>query len=1775
MLAPVAKTKFENQPRELAPLTWVLPDLRKSFPMAVSALRHFSLNAKNLRTASEVDFSSGVLRDVSRQFRQSRSALDIIGQEGVAIIIAALENLIEVFAANPAACTENAIQCIENATRGIIEFLEAVLKGRYASEVGLFSQYRELALLTNSPRIHPADLWCVNWKWRELKISTPISTIAAIPRLKLKMDDALLRFLNSGDLQAATELALHCAGLARANEELSGRTFWSIAAGFFEASANSLISVDLYVKRAASQILQQLGALSQDVRPSERVAQDVVFFVLRASTTDVEQLPFFQEVRRGYADMEVFRGDYNELHYGRIDPVQLDYLRRRLGSLSESWSAWVAGDVSRTSVVTQHMSSVGESLLMLNPQSDSLVRALSMAVATALLPDAKPDASLAIEVATTILYLEAVYDDLDQAKEFMGERSNALARRLSQVAQGLAPDSVEPWMEALYRRRSERNSMGSVTSELRVTLAAVESALEKYRLDPSDSTILVLISGYLSQMYGVFSVLGLYQAANAVFKIREILDGHLANARRNHPIPIKVYEQIAGSVSTLGFLIDLLNYQIGIAKEMFFYDTKSGEFRYLNGRGVGVPSVSASSRPESIPKPIQKQDESGSTLPVVLPPLAVPPLEKNSGSIQANVQSEPDDDRAILLIFLDEAKEVLEVAQATLRSSDGQREEPSQLTIVRRTFHTLKGGARMVELDEFGEAAWSFEMLLTQWEDDNRKSIPQFWTLISQALEAFADWTQCIALNRSPPWTTEIFQTRASTMLSEQRFIPFDMVQGQLQVERELEKVSTSAHNLSVTGFDSSEATNLATPSVLPDEPPHKFPEEFFDIFLSETSEWSLALLEEVKNWQLGRQAPNIDVAQSLAHSIRGNSAAVGISAITELAHALEEAMERLKARPKAVMAFAQEVFIAVKLLHDLVQKSAHDRSPSLDTDILARLAELGKAGDVDAYISNFKRSGDVKEGLDEEDSAPSEPRTLKFVGSTLDERMSTTRASIVPPATTTESIEDDEQLDSQNSLDLELLPIFQEEGDELMPALGTALRRWNDEPLDVAHRVSVLRLLHTLKGSSRLAGALRLGELAHRMESGIEMVKPAHTSRAEIDRFLAQFDRLNQMFLSLGQEALSHGHHDDEDGRDVVVDRPVNEDSISKTSAQQIAQKALPSLIRVRAAVVERLVDEAGEIAVQRSRLESHLGQITASLTDLQQTLDRLGQQLRELELQADIRIQSRVSANLDASQQFDPLEFDRFTRLQEISRMMAESVGDVATVRRNVQTALYASKEDLEQQARQTRELQRDLLRMRLVDFEAVADRFYGVVRQAAKELGKRVTLDIEGGRLEVDRSVLERMTPAFEHLLRNAVVHGIEAPVERASSGKSIDGAITISVSQEGNDVAVLFRDDGRGISGERVRAKAIQLGLISSSDDLNEEALFQLVFKPGFSTSAEVSELAGRGIGLDVVLSEVKSLGGRIETNSEVGVGTQFKLVFPLTTAVTQVLLFRTGKSTIGIPAALVENVTRVTTFSLQKAYAQAQFAVDQEVTIPFYGSSALLQMRSDVIGATATDHSLVLLRGAGQRIALHVDEVLGNREVVVKNLGPQLSRLPGLAGITVLPSGATVFIYNPIALASVYGQEARRHASNSMHPSDRDMDEVPIEAPLILVVDDAITVRRVIQRLLVREGYRVALANDGLHALQVLEQQRPLMVLSDIEMPRMDGFELVRNIRSRVEYADLPIVMISSRIAQKHQDHAFSLGANHYLGKPYSETQLLNLIRTQVQATRGEASLAIH
>jgi chemosensory pili system protein ChpA (sensor histidine kinase/response regulator) len=573
---------------------------------------------------------------------------------------------------------------------------------------------------------------------------------------------------------------------------------------------------------------------------------------------------------------------------------------------------------------------------------------------------------------------------------------------------------------------------------------------------------------------------------------------------------------------------------------------------------------------------------------------------------------------------------------------------------------------------------------------------------------------------------------------------------------------------------------------------------------------------------------------------------------------------------------------------------------------------------------------------------------------------------------------------------------------------------------------------------------------------------------------------------------------------------------------------------------------------------------------------LDRLRSQLRDIELHSESQMQSRLAQTKDSAAGFDPLEFDRFTRVQELTRMMAESVNDVATVQRNLQRTVESTEDDLIAQARQTRELQRDLLRTRMVEFEGISDRLYRVIRLASKETGKQVKLDITGGSIEMDRGVLDRMTPAFEHLLRNCVAHGIEAPAERAAAGKDQTGTIVIGLHHEGNDVSVEFRDDGAGLNLRRIREKAAQQGLVAPGQELSDQDAAQLIFKPGFSTAAEVTELSGRGIGMDVVRAEVNALGGRIETSTTAGKGTSFKLVLPLTTAVTQVVMIRSGTLSIGVPANVVEVVLRATAKEVQQAYNTGVYDLGGD-QLPFYWSGALLQASPHSTEPQTKTLPVVVFRSAAQRIALHVDEVLGNQEVVVKNLGPQLARLPGLAGMTVLASGAVVLIYNPVALTAVYGSQARELSADRAQPNMLgELTQGPVRAeplapavpqiPLILVVDDSITVRRVTQRLLQREGYRVAMAADGLQALERLAEERPTVVLSDIEMPRMDGFDLARNIRGDARLKDLPIIMITSRIAEKHREHAKELGVDHYLGKPYSEEELLSLVKHYCAAT---------
>jgi chemosensory pili system protein ChpA (sensor histidine kinase/response regulator) len=954
-----------------------------------------------------------------------------------------------------------------------------------------------------------------------------------------------------------------------------------------------------------------------------------------------------------------------------------------------------------------------------------------------------------------------------------------------------------------------------------------------------------------------------------------------------------------------------------------------------------------------------------------------------------------------------------------------------------------------------------------------------------------------------------------------------------------------------------------------------------YNVYLNEADEWSRRLLTELSEWSLELESPLPTAAVGLAHSLAGSSATVGFVSLSELARALEHALEHVQLGGVGLPEHGA-LFVAVaedirRLLHQFAAGFLKEPDP-------AHLPALRAVLDIELTSISLPLD-DLGPSLDQGEEA--EPETQAEVS--LDDLIPEQDASEEPAFEDVEALsasaEAQNQLVSdtvaQDQLDVDLFPIFEEEALELLPQLSSALRQWNARPDNLGARQEALRVLHTLKGSARLAGAMQLGEMAHRMESGVEKVNVEAPDAAVMSRLLASLDDLTQVFETLRKtpvQALNLPEQGVATPPEMLmqVPEPVAPEDVSPVpmaTTLAIARMApLPpprrpnQNIRVRSQLMDRMVNQAGEVMITRSRLEARLGQLHGSLDELTGNLDRLRHQLRDLELQSESQMQSRLAHTKETASTFDPLEFDRFTRVQELTRMMAESVHDVATLQRSLQQTVAGAEDDLIAQGRQARELQRDLLRSRMVEFDSISERLYGVVRQAAKDADKQVKLDIVGGSLEMDRGVLDRVVSAFEHLLRNAVGHGIETAQVREQLGKSPIGEVVISLTQQSNDVVVTFQDDGAGLNLDRIREKAVEQGLISAQAHPSDAEVSHLIFATGLSTADGVSELAGRGIGMDVVRNEVNALGGLIDVTSQRGQGTQFKLVLPLTTAVTQVVLLRMGELVMGVPSVLVELVRRLPVSELAAAYATKTMDYKGEA-VPFYWAGALLQASKSSTETTGKTASVAIFRSAGQRVAIHVDEVLGNQEVVVKNLGPQLAKLPGLAGMSVLASGAVVLIYNPVALAITYGDQAASFSAavdetvpfgpggSSVQPSTAS----PM-VPLVLVVDDSITVRRVTQRLLKREGFRVALASDGLHALEVLQIETPKVVLTDIEMPRMDGFDLVRNIRADANLKDMPIIMITSRIAEKHRDYARELKVNNYLGKPYPEDELIALVR---------------
>ena len=881
-----------------------------------------------------------------------------------------------------------------------------------------------------------------------------------------------------------------------------------------------------------------------------------------------------------------------------------------------------------------------------------------------------------------------------------------------------------------------------------------------------------------------------------------------------------------------------------------------------------------------------------------------------------------------------------------------------------------------------------------------------------------------------------------------------------------------------------------------------------YEIYCNEAAEHIAVLEAQCKAWREGPQPA--DASQDFtraAHTLGSTSRTAGFAPLADLASALEQwtGFAGETTDPKD----GETVQAAVSSLQVMVESIRKGEAPA---------------------------------------AAQAQQTALRALITRLE---SARRAAVIPPAPP--APDGREKRVMRDDIDPQLLPIFVEEAEQIVPEIGADLREWKANPSDEKIHQALRRLLHTLKGSARMAGAIRLGELCHLMEGRIESALESGEYTDELFTWLEErMDRLSSDVERMRSHEVTV----------VVEPAPAAVPAAAPATAPAVAAPApraeppLPSpaaTLRVNADKLDDLINEAGEVAIARSRIEAELRAIKQALGDLSESVTRLRGQLREVEVQADSQMQSRLSVMDEKKGDFDPLEFDRYTRLQELTRLMAESLNDVTSIQQGLQKNMGDTDAALQQQARISREVQQELMRVRAVPFSNVNERLYRITRQVARELGKKAELEISGSEVELDRSVLDRISASLEHMLRNALVHGIEDPAARVAAGKAESGRIAIALRQESNEIALVFSDDGAGLNLDALRRKGEAMGLLPTERAPTDAEIAHLIFASGLSTAEDLSELAGRGVGMDVVRNDINAIGGRVEIATTRGAGTTFTVYLPLTLAVTQAVLVRSGGHTIALASAMVEQVLRLKAEVLAGHYESRKIEFQDRV-YPLHSLAQLL----GVHGAAANlqpYNSVLLLRSGIQRVAVHVDELLGNHEIVVKSIGQQLTRVPGISGATVLADGTVALIMNPVHLAH---RTLGLHSTTGM-PHATQPAAAKAAPAVVMVVDDSLTVRKITGRLLEREGYTVVTAKDGVDALEQMAQALPKVMLVDIEMPRMDGFDLARNVRGDARTQGIPIIIISSRTAEKHRNQATQLGVNHFLGKPYGEAELLELV----------------
>ena len=1002
------------------------------------------------------------------------------------------------------------------------------------------------------------------------------------------------------------------------------------------------------------------------------------------------------------------------------------------------------------------------------------------------------------------------------------------------------------------------------------------------------------------------------------------------------------------------------------------------------------------------------------------------------------------------------------------------------------------------------------------------------------------------------------------------------------------------------------------------------FDPDLLDIFLEEADELLVGIDQDLNTWN--REPTNTTSLNNLMrylHTLKGGANMIQATHIGLLAHELESIYERvIRQQIQASPALIQIIRLVQDNISDRIQTirdEAIDYAAPQGIDILQNIQSLAEGNNVPAAENIVAASVDTQ--LEESEIAQEVQLVEERIGEPLADEIAAEEALDTIDASDEVNVVEDTSLEMSQNVEVELAPVvaseaftdttklaltaeeddlkavmqetFLEEAAEILDAATVTLNQWFEQRGDRSLLLQLQRSAHSIKGGARMLDLELVATIAYKVETAFEQFAVHHFNSNVYDGLListlawirnaifnqdhSNFDTINASFDAIAfmdvsaqlpsrvaQAEINAGNK----ALETIMGDGTEPPSMLGEWVDSADADNSNEMIRISADLVEKMIDLSGENAINRSRIEMDLGQLGNTLNEMELAIKRLADQLRRMEGELESQIIAKHGSENSRYADFDPLEMDQYSSLNQLSKSLAESASDLVDFKSTLAEKIRDTEGLLLQQSRIQAEIQESLMRTRLVPFSRLLPRLQRIVRQTSTTLNRPAELIVQNTEGELDRTILERLVTPFEHMLRNAIDHGLEDTEQRAELGKPEVGQIVLNISRQGTDVIVTFTDDGKGIDESKIKEKALKQGLITQDQNLDKQAILQLIFHPGFSTAAAVTQISGRGVGLDVVLSEIKALGGHVSVESNIGVGTSFIIRVPTTVAVSDALMVRAGDQQFALSLAQIDRIVRIAPSALESYFNSNEdyFKIDNEQYKLRYLSEFVSNAPMPRLASVGQSLPVLLIKGStGQTIALLVDQLVGSRaQIVVKPIGQQFASIGAITGATILGDGHVCLILDGQNIArQIQATQRVKHAADT-----REGSRQTNARRLVMIVDDSVTVRKVTSRLLERQGYDVVTAKDGVDAIEQLENVRPDLMLLDIEMPRMDGFEVTNLVRHHEIHRELPIIMITSRTGEKHRERAFSLGVTHYMGKPFQEAELLSNIESIIAEKQG-------